>query len=68
MNSLEVLIQDPILQASDPFGRRGGCFRGLYEVSLALVGVDLPGLIPILVYGFAECNSFLYPDDTGTDK
>jgi hypothetical protein len=28
-----------------------------YEVSLALVGVELPGLIPILEYGFADCKA-----------
>jgi hypothetical protein len=30
------------------------------EVSLALVGVSLPGLIPIIVYFLIERNSFLY--------
>jgi hypothetical protein len=30
------------------------------EVSLALVGVTLPGLIPIIVYFPQERNSFLY--------
>jgi hypothetical protein len=43
----------------NPEGAGEGCFRGLYEVSLALVGVVLPGLIPIIEYSFAECNSFL---------
>jgi hypothetical protein len=30
------------------------------EVSLALVGVTLPGLIPIIIYFHRERNSFLY--------
>jgi hypothetical protein len=34
------------------------------EVSLALVGVSLPGLIPIIIYFPEERNSFLYgPED-----
>ena len=39
-------------------GAGEGCFRGLNEVSLALVGVDLPGLIPILVYEIWNCKYF----------
>lgn len=39
-------------------GAGEGCFRGLNEVSLALVGVDLPGLIPILVYEIWDCKYF----------
>jgi len=42
-------------------GAPGRLLQGsLFEVSLALVGVSLPGLIPILVYSRAERNSFLY--------
>jgi hypothetical protein len=43
------------------FGRGAGeVASGVFnEVSLALVGVSLPGLIPIIIYSAIECNSFL---------
>ena len=44
-NKVEVEVSALVFEASqwkNPYGRRGGCFRGLYEVSLALVGVAPP--------------------------
>ena len=50
---------NPVVLLKTPKGAGEGCFRGLNEVSLALVGVDLPGLIPILVYEIWNCKNFL---------
>jgi hypothetical protein len=55
----KILFEKPCLLLKTLSGAGEGCFRGLNEVSLALVGVDLPGLIPILVYDFWNCKTFL---------
>lgn len=49
-----------LLKGKTLSGAGEGCFRGLNEVSLALVGVDLPGLIPMLVYEIWNCKSFFW--------
>jgi hypothetical protein len=56
--SVEKVMRTACLLLKTPRGAGEGCFRGLNEVSLALVGVDLPGLIPILVYEIWNCKTF----------